>query len=378
MRLPCRPKTLTEEVVVSPLLQRIEERLRTEQNQDLRAELVAQQATYLARVGKFSEARQRISDLRSVFGDGRNGRVTALIMLAEGVLLHYELLDPSSEDRVKRAQLLGQFIKDREIVAISSSWRAHLQFERSCYGDAAGSLRQALDNASEYDHAARLRCSIVLYNAFALCGDQKESQRWFMSGREHALALGDQAGIDALLHSRAAFGLAWLRVQRCTGDIGASAVATVRSDVASARNLQRLARIDAHATYIDLCIARLQILENRFESAIDLLSLVRNAGPYPTGHLNQNLVELEIAFCNAKLGRMELAAQSVDCLNGSSADALDIDDRLIATWMIRELSRMDKRFGAIEEAENRFDKVLSAYEGHIRALKQELQQFTDN
>ena len=362
---------------MSPFLQRIQERLRTEKDENLRAELIAQQAAYLARVGSFSEARREIADLRVVFGDGRNGRVTALVMLAEGLLLHYELLDPGAEDRVKRAQFVGQVMKDREIVAAASAWLGHLQFEKSSYGAAAASLRQAFENSSEDNHSVRSRCAIVLVNAFTLCGDQKESQRWFLNGRKHALSIGDQAGIDALLHSRAAFGLAWLRVQRCTNDISSSALATVRSDVLSSRNLQQLVGIDAHAAYIDLCIARLHMLENKFEDAIGLLLGVHDAGPYPRGHLNQNLVELDLAFCNARLGHFDIAARCANQLDGKSLDALDIDDRLIASWMMCELNQMDSRFGSHEESERQFEEILNVYQEHQQLLKQQFLQFVD-
>jgi hypothetical protein len=236
-------------------------------------------------------------------------------------------------------------------------------------------LRLAFDNATEQDHAARVRCAIVLFNGFSLCGEREESQRWFMSGREHALKDGDQASIDALLHSRAAFGLAWLRVQRCKGEVDAAALAIVHSEIASARNLQRLAQVEAHATYIDLCDARLQIVEGKYQSAIDLLTLIRNAGPYPEGHFSQSLVELEIAFCHFKLQHVDIAVGAFAPLQATAYDALDVDDRLVASWMILELTGVDSRFGSVDKAKNQFARVYGEYEEYLGSLQREFAEF---
>lgn len=362
---------------MSQLLLRIDERLRSEQDPNLRGELIAQQASYLARVGQFSETRKKIAELRSVFGDGRSGRVTAFIMLAEGLLLHYEELNPKALDRVSRAQLLGHAMKDRDVIGLASAWRAHLEFEQCQYQAAARSLRTALENAADQDHTARARCAIVLFNAFALCGDRRESQRWFMSGREHALKAGDQASIDALLHSRAAFGLAWLRVQRCRGEVDAASLSTVRSEIASARNLQRLTQVEAHASYIDLCDARLQVVEGKYKSAIELLTLLRTAGPYPGGHFSQELVELEIAFCQAKLGCIEVATNAVAPVQATDHDSLDVDDQLVARWMALELAELDSRFGPANEAKLQLERVSAEYEAHLAALRREFEEFVD-
>ena len=363
---------------MSQLLLRIEDRLRSEQDPNLRGELIAQQASYLARIGQFSETRRKIAELRTVFGDGRSGRVTAFIMLAEGLLLHYEQLGPNALDRVSRAQLLGQAMKDRDVIGLASAWRAHLEFEQSRYSASAKSLRIALENSSDQDHAARARCAIVLFNAFALCGNRPESQRWFLSGREHALKAGDQASIDALLHSRAAFGLAWLRVQRCKGEVDATSLSIVRSEIASARNLQRLTQIEAHATYIDLCDARLQIVEGRYQTAIDLLNLIRNAGPFPSGHFSQALLDLEIAFCQSKMGDIESAVSAVDLVQVAAHDALDVDDRLVASWMTLEVAKLDSRLESTDEARHRLDTVSREYDVQLEVLRSEFAEFAGN
>ena len=362
---------------VSKLLLRIDDQLLHEQDSNIRAELVAQQAAYLARIGRFSDARAKIADLRVVFGDGRSGRVTAFIMLAEGLLLHYEELGSGALDRVSRAQLLGSAMKDRAIVGLASAWRAHLEFEASRYDSAVVSLRLAIENSTDQEHGTRARCAIVLLNVFSLCGDQLERQRWFVTGRDHAIHEGDQASIDALLHSRAAFGLAWYRAQKCKRELNQTELFTVRSEVASARNLQRLTHMTAHANYIDLCDARLQILEGRYQRAMDLLAQTRITGPFPDGHFSQSLIELEIAFCQLRLQDIEAAVKTFAAIQSTSFSSLDIDDQLVATWMTNELVMADSRLGLPNEARRKLSEISSEYDKYVSGLRSKFSEFAE-
>lgn len=360
---------------MSSLLVRIDERLRVEADPDNRGELVARQAGYLARIGRFAESRARIAELRQVFGDGRSGRVTAFIMLAEGLVLHYEQLASGAADRIARAQLLGEAMRDREVIALASAWRAHLYFENSKFELAARALRLTFQNAESNDHGARVRCAVVLFNAFAICGMRKQSQYWFMDGRDHALKDGDQASIDALLHSRAAFGVAWLRAQSCKGIEEAAAMSIVRAEVASARNLQALTRVEAHSTYIDLCDARLQIMEGHFQSAKDLLMRIRSAGPYPEGHFSQGLVELEIAYCESKINRLDNALIAFAAMPPGELESLDVDDRLVAAWMMLELAKIDGRFGSTKDFKDQFEQLLTEYDTFVEMLRNLFTEF---
>ena len=360
---------------MSQLLLRIDERLLVETDPIQRAELVARQAGYMARVGRFADARAKIAELRKVFSDGRSGRVTAFIMLAEGLVLHYEKLGTSAADRIARAQLLGQAMSDREVIAIASAWRAHLEFEDSKFELAARSIRLALQNAEAEDHAARARCAIVLFNAFALCGKRKDSQYWFLTGRDHALKLGDQASLDALLHSKAVFGVAWLRSQTCKGNVDEALMMMARAEISSARNLQNLTRVEAHANYINLCDARLQIMEGNFQSAKELLILIRNDGPYPSGHFSQGLIDLEIAYCDGKLNRIEAAFEVFNSMLPGSLSSLDVDDRLVAAWMTFELAKVDVRVALLDDAKKQLDRVTGEYDSLIACLSELFAEF---
>ena len=354
---------------MSQLLERLEDRLRLEIDPTSRAEVVARRACYLARVGRFEESRRDITDVRQLFGDGRSGRVTIFVMIAEALCLHFERLEHGAVDRVLRAQLLAQAMKDRELTALTSAWRAHLAFEASDFELVNRSLHTAFQNASEADHSALSRCAIVLLNGFALCGDREQSQSWFLKGRHHALAEGDQAALDALLHSRAAFGTAWLRTRRCQGAVEPAELARMGREISSARNLQHLTQVTAHAQYIDLCDARLQLVEGKYESAIKILMLLRNSGPFPEGHFNKELVDLELGYCRLMLRRegAEIPPAQPVKFQQHAFDRLDIDDQLFAAWLYLEMANASGH--ERELAEERLAKATVAYREWLDRLQ---------
>jgi hypothetical protein len=77
---------------LSPYLSRLKVKIDASTDEGVRGELEAKSACYLARVGNFEDAREKIKALRASFGDGRNGRVTVGIMIAEALVHHFERL----------------------------------------------------------------------------------------------------------------------------------------------------------------------------------------------------------------------------------------------------------------------------------------------
>lgn len=363
---------------MSQLLLRIDSALLVEADPQRKAVLLAQKACYWARVGKFNEAKELIDLVRQSFGDGRSGKVTVLVMLAEALRLHFEQLGTGARDRVVRAQFLSQAMKDAELIGLTSAWMGFLNFEASKFDAAARDLQTALDSAASTDHSTHSRCAVVLFNAFAFCGNKDAAQRWFLSGRDHALKEGDQATIDALLHSRAAFGVAWLRAQRCKTEIELESLKLARSEINSARNLQLLTQVTAHSSFIDLADARLHVLESKYVEAALKLRAIREAGPFPAGHFSKRLVDTEIAFCLANAGQIEEAIETIGLSDSVSLDGLDVDDRLVAVWMLRELSRIDPRFGSQQAATSQLENALAEYGESLTAMKVAMANFAGN
>jgi tetratricopeptide (TPR) repeat protein len=354
---------------MSKYLDALEAQLATEADEYVRAELLARKAAYLARVGRFNDARDIIGNIRAAFGDGRSGRVTILLMIAEGLVARFESLGTQANDRINRAQLLAQAGRDPELIALTSAWKGYLEFERSDFEPSARSLRLALSTGGPTDHAAQARVSSVLVMAFSIAGDDAAVKKHFALGREHALAAGDQATVDALLHNKAIFGAAYLRASNCVEAVSHANIEHSIAEIKSARNLQQLAGVSAFGFFADLAEARLLIVDNRFTKALERIDSVRGCSPLPRAHVTEASALLERVYCLAKVGRVQEAIEDFAVLRGERFDGIDPDDRMVAHWQLRELTIADAAFGDRDEAASLLSESTAAYLNFVDRLR---------
>jgi hypothetical protein len=346
---------------VSQLLARLERSLDRSVDPLERAEISAQIAGNLARLGRFAEARKVVGAVREQFGQGQSGRVTVWLMLAEGLIHHFESLSPAALERVRAAQVLGLAMGYSTIVALASAWKAHIEFEHSDFESMASSVDLARKNIGADEHDAQARLAIVLSNAFMITGDRDQAQLWFKHGHQHAVINGDQASIDALVYNRAAFLLARFRTLNCKAPISMEELVSVRMEIASAKNLQNLIRLAALQSHVHLLDARLQILESKFESAISALQVVRGATPFAPHNFDQKFIELEVCFCQLMLGQQRAALLHLPSLSEDEFADLDIDERVVAAWMLWKMAAIDARVGSVGDHWSQFEALWSKY-----------------
>lgn len=357
---------------MSQLLARLKRELDQTVDPVERGELSARIAGNLARLGHFEEARNVASAVRQQFGRGQNGRVTVWLMLSEGLIHHYENLSPAALERIRGAQVLGLAMGYSTIVASAAAWKAHIEFERSDFQSMIDSIELAMQHVSEADHDAQTRLAIVLSNAFMISGNRDASQLWFKCGHTHAVQNGDQASIDALLYNRAAFSLARLRALNCSQNISPVDLAALRMEVASARNLQHLVRVSALEEHVRLLDARLQLLELKFDSAIAALQIVRGAGPFAPHNFDQKFIELEICYAQMMLGQIESALSRMPVSDLDHFHGLDVDERLVAAWMLAKMAELDSRVGSSSAYWASFEMLRSEYDDECDTLNQRL------
>jgi hypothetical protein len=349
---------------MSQLLRRLESQLETTSDPVFAAEIKAKRACYLARTGYFDDARAAIAELRRSFGAGESARISVLIMLAEGLAELFERVSPNAKDRIARAQLIATATRDRELGAIASAWKAHIDFETSDFDSMFRSLASAIDLAEESNHEAHSRIALTVFNCLVLYGDRRAAQSWFMKAREHALALGDQATIDALLYNRAAFGTAAIRAEKCFGEIDSDLVDLVRLEVFSAENFQTIANIRSVNHFIRLCKARILMQKDLFDEAYSLLSIARSEGPHATYNFSQGIVDLERVYCLIKIGQTTEAQALFAGVEGIEVQDFDIDDRLTIAWLKRELACFSPEYGDVSSLTAGLKTLTDAYIDH--------------
>jgi hypothetical protein len=361
---------------MSQLLARLRKELAGVADPIDRAELQARVGCCHARNGSFDEARRVVQDLRSGFGDGRSGRVTIWIMLTEGLIHWFSDISPKGLDRIVRAQLLSSAMKYRTGIAVSSAWKAHIDFEMSNFNSMFESLRLSITHSSQEDHDAGARVAIVLANAMSLAGDFEGTRHWFMRGRDHALKDGDQASIDALQYNRAVMALAWVRAENCIQRAQPEDVKKVRLELESSKNLNAINGIGALDNHLRMSNARLLILEAHLDQAIDELNGVRGGHPFADFNFNTALVDLEIAFCEFRLGRIDDALSRYRAIDMVTIGDLQLDDQLVAASIKHEVAAADSRFGDAQAYAKQLSELADAYSNWHNELKLGLQKFS--
>jgi tetratricopeptide (TPR) repeat protein len=361
---------------VSRLLQRLQRELEQTKHPVERAELMARIGCCHARVGNFEEAKKLVGELRRHFGEGQSGRVTIWIMLTEGLIHWFQHVSSEALDRVARAQLLSIGMKYPLGIAMSSAWKAHLEFERSSFEASFASIDIAIQHVEAEDHDVLARLAMLLCKFYATSGDLERTKHWFHRGRHFALLDGDRASIEALQFNRAVFTLSWARSEHCLGRLDGSAIGALRSELDSARNLQLLAAADALSNHLRLSHARLLMLEGNFEESIACLLQARGDSPFADYHFSEPYIDLEIAFCHFRCGRSDEALRLVGEISPNSFAGLDPDDRLFAAFARFQMAAGDSRFGDVEQIQCELTQESAGYTGWLERLGLGLSQLT--
>lgn len=356
---------------MSQLLQKIDVDLRSTSEPAMRGKLLARKSSYLARIGRFDEAKALIGDLRRDFANGNSSNVTVWIMLTEGLIHYYEKLSIEAHDRIVRAQLLSTAMGDAELAAVTSAWRSHLEFERSDFKAMVRSIESTFKFASPENYAAQTRVAMVLSDCHFLCGDRLNGQRWFLRSRDTALKEGDQASIEALLYNKAAFALAWQRAQSCFGPVDPSDLSMLRLELASARNLQDMAGINALGHVVHLCEARLLLLEGKYDQGASKLQSIRGAAPNGEYNFNQSMIDLEIAYCTHRVDPTSKRSP----MPNWEFDALDADEQMLAAWMLSEIYLGSANSVEDDVITHRLVEKKAAYSKLMTELKSMLSDF---
>jgi hypothetical protein len=358
---------------MSQLLARLESDLASEENNDVRAELLARIAGNLARLGQIPEAQERIDQLRRTYGRGEVPRVSLWIMFAEGLIQLYRDGCVVALDRMGRVQALAVAMQDRQMIGLASAWKAQIEFELSKFDSMIESLVLAGANAEPNDNDARVRVAIVASSAFMLCGNRERAGHWFTVGRAHALKNGDQASVEALQYNRAAMSFAWLRFEACRRPVDAEELKAVRREIDSARNLQDLTRITTLYGHIYLCDARLLILEQRYDAAIEKLMSARQHPSFASHNFDQSLIDLEIALCKVRQGELVGVDYGRPLVDVDKFSGMDQDEQVYASWVHWQLCVADRTFGDADGAFARFGELETGYRNLRLSLSRRLE-----
>ena len=315
--------------MTAPLVVRLEAELLTTIDPIDRAILSVQIACYEARIGEFESAESRRVALRKEFGTGQNARVSIMIMCLEGLLLYYKDLDPAARDRFLRANVLSVACGEQSLIALTSAWLSHIDFNHGRYDSMARALVKCFEAIDGDDGTASSRASLVLGDAFTFTNKMPQAKAWYEHARVTANRIGDQAAVGAITYNRAALHVASARVRRLTTPLDSSEIRFIDAEVRSAINYQHVARLTSLDHLLRSSSVGVLMLEDQFEQACIAINDLVATLEVPKGSAELALLYADQAHCLARLGRISEAAIPAQAATAIAADRFDADDRAV-------------------------------------------------
>ncbi len=325
---------------MTPLLTRLQQAFDASTDPAERAELLAERACYLARIGQLAEAQEIAASLRRTYGDGRNARVSVWIMLAEGLVLFFDRVNTAAaRDRVIRANLISTATGFDRVQWLSSAWLAHIDFERGDYKLFPHLLSAGLSSGKKGLNDVQCRAGLVMGDAYQYLGMSQRADYWYKSCHSCAVREGDQATLGAIMYNRAAFASAALRVQyHLTGrSTDIAKLHLLKLEIDSAWNYQLRTGVTALPHLVKLCQLEVLILSERWHELVEPLratvqELASNAGRGCGPTLLVNLV-WTLLMLNEHSEALEILA----LVESRKHEEWDVDDRLVLLSVLSKI-----------------------------------------
>lgn len=313
--------------MTSPLEIRLTSRI-AESSDDLqRAIALAELACYYARIGEFERAEDSRTDLRRGYGDGRDLRVSVLIMTLEALLLYFKDLSLAARDRLLRAKLLCSAGGELRLLALTSAWLAHIDFNQDRFDEMTDSIATCLSSLDFDDGTAECRLSLVLGDAYMYCDQERNSKQWYERAHRVAIRLGDQAAIGAMTYNRAALRVSSARLAHLVNPIDATDFTLAKAEVKSAINYQAVAGLRSLDHLLRAAQIGIWMLERDFVRASTELKQILGSGEVPEHSGAFFTLRADQLTCHVRLGNKEAAQACAASLETDRLAFLSADDR---------------------------------------------------
>jgi hypothetical protein len=294
--------------------------------------LRAERAALLARQGQLERAQGAIDELNSQLAWQPNNNVLrGWLALAEGLHGYYSVIGRGAQPLIETAYDLSRAAGEpgRRLHAVAAAWLANMAFANDDMPRMAGLVREALDAALPSEHGARARAALVAAYALHFAGQGARSMPWYEASRRHAIALGDEAHLSALMHNQA-----WMRASQARMallfDDDAQALAHAAMGAESIGHYDAGIGTASLGSLVPMLRAQLLTAQQRWREALDLFNA------HHTSAMGEGLARIaanllaDRAWCEWQLGAHAASAASAARAEAALAEPIDIDDQAMA------------------------------------------------
>lgn len=299
------------------------------------AMLTAELACYWARVGEFEEAERLKTELRGTFGDGRDVRVSILIMCIEGLLLYFRDLSPGALDRLARARLLSVASGHKSLIALTSAWLAHIHFNGNRFVEMADAIGVCISALEKSNLPAVCRVAMLLGDAHLYSGKDAVAQRWYDYARSAALELGDQAFVGALTYNRSALRVFVARLESTVVGLSDDHIRLLAGEVQSAINYQAIARLRSLDHLLATSRIGVLMLQRNYSLASAEIEALLSSGEVTPLSSQASLLKADLAVCLAHANSIDASTSLVNEVLSLDLEGFDAGDRVLIYTSLR-------------------------------------------
>lgn len=328
--------------------------------------LRAQRACALARLGRIEAAQAEICDLRGL-NASFEPKLTAWILLAEGMCDHFESLSTNAVDRFKRAHGLACASRDSELQSLAAAWIGASEFLMGRHEAAALRAAEAIKHAPSNGDLARSRAHLVLANCLYGFGCESLAARHYTEARNSAIEARDISMQSAILYNVAAFHLWRLSLEDAFGvPPSEGEVRLIALEIESVANLDLGLHNTSLIGMVPLLRAQLRLVMGHWEEADAIYSEYIQGG---TRRLAAKYLA-EQSHCNAMLSRRDRALDLASRAQNLLSEKTELDDQAVCH------ARLSKSFAFLgmpheaheqEEAAEEYRSAFRAQQESLRA-----------
>ena len=345
----------------SRLLKSIYNTIRSSKDPELWAYAMCRAASHHGRQGRLEEANDAIARVRERFGNKLSPSIGAWLMLSEGIIHFFQERRSEADERIRRAYAISVAAGLKLVRPACSAWMAHIDFNLLRFEDMVVHLDEALRLAGADDHQAQARASLVLADALHFSGDFLAAKPWYEKTRQHATSEGDEATLSALLHNVAAFRVGNIRVADAFGAVSPLEAKRARMEAISALSFDIGIGTASFTMLLPLLHGQLLTVDQKYEEAeavlqnIDLDKLETKSIP---------LLLVDLAWCNAVLGKREESFNLVERVVGLISASTDIDE---FAYINARLAQIAVHHHDASRAQEFRDAAVAAFDRHRQA-----------
>jgi hypothetical protein len=354
------------------VLQRLELALTLSCDPRQRALIDCERAYHFARAGEFLVSRDIAVAIRQSSQYLSSPSVAIWIMIVDGINDFFQDLSPLAQDRFRRAQALSKSIDDTNLLALSSAWLAHAEFERCNYPAALAAIARCIPVEPRWTSSTVSRIYMVLANINFYCSNTTEANEFYELTRATAVEQGDRATLGAIVYNRSALMLNSSRLQNIIHPGTNLDIGVLSAAIESATSFQRLTQNRSLEELPAISEARLAMIRRDFSCALPIVQSIRDSGHSHRSGVKTPLLDIEYAKCLAMVGQIEHAKEVFTQISIECCPDLQADDRVLALSLYLDLQGILYPGSAQVDITELVEAAKCAYSDEINELQRSM------